>query len=936
MSAIKIFQSIVPDRIPAGSSPWSIAELDLSDNDYERLVEAFAEITALDWEVFQHGLQDKRDHSRLFLVTVFAEHARRHTRGDQIWSCMKKLRMRNCLRDHLFLSNGQPSRSLRDAIESAAYRWNLRHVFDIPDHQAWYVTLFLQFGFPLSAAQKRLPFWLSGQILPVSVSYLIEGGMQSPSFVQAWQFLKAYRRRQVSEDRCLGVLRRSPWIPSDWIPKLLTLARSRLHLIDLGIEDETEESEPLILDNPSLIWPGNGDPSFECEAVAAVTFELEAASYEVSIKDLEPVRLLRQDDASYYPVGDAKLTIPLQQANVQCTLTAIGSGTGSEAVASQSITLWDRAFPVSLYRKCNGQRMLDPEKPQRLDQGCYAIFHKSFIIEPEPLRLVDKGSWRVAELPACELNDLALFQDGERVWWPEEEAAGSAQEDRYPVSILPRHVGQLEWTKPDQPPRAEFTIQLPEGAGLRWVRFGHEVVETDSLGGCRYRTLPFALRPEHAVHPFYATVGFHADGRSHRVIKRLKLNLSACFLEHEGQLSIYEPHRALNTRNARRFLFHVLRPDQAVENSRRNWILEGNRVVRSVSGRALSLTNLAGYGEPLQLLHGLYNTERNPEELCCRVRDNGNVQKVMFNEYGVTLLTTSPLELGSKHELIAWTRDHRFVSFPASWFEPGEYPNTWFCDLTDLKDEHGQIPLVSAIGFFYDGGWLGNWFHKKFRFTVTQVASSEQAICCAEMLRWFKAPVLDPEVGSAMRFLLKRFLGDVMRTWLSSSPSQELNLDERPVDEEWLRVVSKLCRSTSLGDLTLAEASQVVEEAYPEFDPGKLAESLPLALEALEGVGANLIAKIAHLYLAEIRAGSLRGDEHAVKVAILNRFAVGNEELDNLSEKLQIDPKFVHHAIGQMVNNAGGLSERDQRNHEILLNHRLIRRLLAHRYLSCL
>lgn len=932
----EVFDEILKPKIPV-SKLWSIAELRLSQQAYVKLIDAFGTLNGRDWEIAQYHSQESRNHSGLFLVAVLSEHARRHTRGDQIWSCMKSLPMTNGLRQSFFLSNGQPSRQLKDAVESAAYRWNLRHVFDVPGHMSWFLTLFLQFGFPFPAAKLRMPYWLSGHALAVSTSYLLGGGMMSDSFARTWSALRAYRRNQITEVRCKDLLVLSPWILQEWIPELLQLARTRLDLLDNDRVVEGEEMDPLILSDPRLVWSADEEPFFRCEVLAATTFELGEACYEIRSKQFEPVRIVRQEEGVYHVVGGGSVDIPLKVPEVQCSLISLSAGVGEEEIATQSVTLWDRSYPITLLRKDKGRRMPDPERPERLNEGCFAIFHDTFSITPQPVRALSHKHWWIAELPACQEDEPALIQNGERVWWPE-ETAERIQREAFPISIEPRPYQVLQWAAPDTPPSVAFVVGLPGGAEMRWVRLGHEVVDFEAAKPGDYRTTPFYLRPEHAVYPFYATVGFSVGGKCHRVTQRLILDLQACFLERENKISIYEPHRALNVRNARQFLFHILTPKPmlADDDNRPYWIQEGSRPIKSLGTGAVSLTDLSGYGEPLCLHRGLYNSQHDPRVLVKQVRDNGAVKQVRFNNQGFRIETASPIELDAKHELIAWTMDHRFLRLAFNCLEPQEEPGAWFCNLTEFQDSLGRIPFIKAIGFFYDGCRIGNWFDRTYHFAITQIKTDENAARCAEMLRWFKVPILDPEVSSAMQFLLQRFPGDVVPVWLGSGQSPELALAELHENDEWLRVVSALLRSISLAKLKLNEAAQIIEEVFPEFDPGDLMESLPDALGRLEGVSASLISKIAHLYLSELQQGGFAGDFEATKWAIQNRFLVREEELSQFCEKLSIHPDFVKGVFDRMVECPHELTKRDEHNCDLLLNHRLMRRLLTHRYLSCL
>jgi hypothetical protein len=931
------FEKFLQSKIPQ-ARPWSIAEMGLSQEDYQNLIAAFEAMERYHWESAQTVSVESRDSSGLFLIAVLSEHARRHTRGAQIWRCMADLPMTKGLRQLFFPANstGQPGRELKDAVESASYRWNLRHVFDIPGHKDWMVTLFLQFGFPLPAARKSIPFWLSGQAVAVSASYLL-GSLRSPSFDSMWTALRSYRRNQIPEGRCRALLEQSPWVLGEWIPELLHLAKTRLDLPDSNGRTEETELDPLILGDPCLFWPSDEQPIFRCVVLAATTFELEEACYEIRSEHFDPIRIVRQDEGVYHVVGGGSVDIPLAQADVQCSIVALSAGTGEEEIATQSLTLWDRNYPISLFRKSTGRKMKDPEQPERLDEGGFAVFHNSFSITPQPVRAFSHRLWWFAELPACRPNEPSLIQNGERVWWPE-ETTERIRRETFPVDIRPRPSQMLHWTTQNEPPSVRFGIDLPDGAEMRWVRLGHEVVDYKNEGLGQYRTAPFSLQPGHLIHPFYATVGFSAGGQCHRVTQRVFLNIQACILEWEGKVSIYQPDRSLNVRNARHFLFHILTPNSDNQGEDPYWIQEGSRPIRSIGNRAVSLSDLSGYGEALYLHKNLYNSLHDPTVLAAKVRDNGALKSVRFGRdapNGFVIETSSPIDLDQNHELVLWTMDHQFLRIALNRLTARE-PRKWFCDLTEFQNELGRIPFIKAVGFFYNGIRIGNWFDNTYHLVITKLQdqNSDQAARCAEMLRWFKAPILDPDVAGAMIFLLRRYPGEVLPIFLTNDHSPELDLPALPLDDEWLRVVSMLCRSAGFGGLQLPDAAQIIEQVYPDFDPGNLEKSLPAGLARLEGVSANLIAKIAHLYLTEQLNQKSPGNYNTTKSAVLARFLVNQTEFSQLCEKLSIHPNFVQIMFERMVKSQQALDRRSARNCDLLLNHRLMRRLLTYLYLS--
>lgn len=935
MTPIQAFETIIAPRLPRHRHPWSTVELGLTEEHFAQLFEVFREISSYQWEAIQEGARDERNRANLLLVIVLVEHARRNTRGSQIWSCMRSLSMHESLRHKFFIYNGQSSSALRRAVEAGAISWNLRNVFNIPGHMAWFVTLFLQFGFSLQAAKRRLPFWLSGQIQPVAVGYLLGGALQCPLFTLAWQSLKAYRQNQMPRDLCQTRLAHSPWIEPAWIPDLLEAARMRLDLMDHVGKEEPDEIEPLILGDPQLVWPPGDEPVFRCEILAATTFDLEEPCYEIRSEAFSSVRIIAREDGLHQVMGRPHVDIQLGAAAVQCTLMSLSPKAGEEEIGTQSVALWERNLPITLYCRSNGAKMLDPNQPIKLNEGSFAVHHRAFSIQPDPVRRHTLGPWRFVELPPCREAELALNEEGERAWWPDEPLGRAEIGDTPQVSVVPIQNRPVSWNAARHQPEVAWRISLPNGAVFRWARIGHEVLDCTADGPNRFRSAPFTLRPEHAVHPLYATVGLAVNGRTQRVSQRVKIDLLGCFFEHEARLRAFDTSKALNARNAGKFVFHIRTPDQQHgEEVRNDWILEGTRIVKKVPARGFQIKDFAGYGEHLALYRGLYNAYNQIAVLSPRVRDNGCVQTVLFNERGFTLKTTSPIELDDDHELIAWTADHQFIRIPSCNLQAQDEPPTWFCGFDALRSHEGDTPSIGAMVFLYRGRRLGNWFAERFQYAIRRIQDDEQAVRCAEMLRWFKAPILDEDLYSSMSYLLHSFLGEVMSVWLGTEASPELGLDPLAEDDEWLRVVSWLVRKAGIRNFDLNAASVMVEGVDSSFNPNRLSESLPRVLEQIEGVSAKLIAKTVHVYLDAISRGDLPGERAAVLQAARACFAVDQGEFEKLCGDLNVDPFFVRRGFARYVSDVQNLSPQEHHNVELLLNQRLMRRYLASLYLG--
>ena len=105
---------------------------------------------------------------------------------------------------------GQPLQSLRDALQEAASRLDMRRVdFDDPTRPRWYWLLLLQGGIPLRDVEL-LPAWLSN---PAGRS-LVVGKLQetAPAFRAAWTALEQLRHGRSSRDHVKRELARCPFL----------------------------------------------------------------------------------------------------------------------------------------------------------------------------------------------------------------------------------------------------------------------------------------------------------------------------------------------------------------------------------------------------------------------------------------------------------------------------------------------------------------------------------------------------------------------------------------------------------------------------------------------------------------------------------------------------------------------------------------------------
>lgn len=200
---------------------WSLVELELDQEDYSWLCGWARVLTpgiAQDclergqWKRFETaiGACSEATGIGILLLLFSVEFARREASERVLWFVVCHSDFREETRKVLFSQN-HPTRSFKDAIELAARWLKLRHVFGIEGLQNWYDTLYLQLGFTHAGFHNRLPEWLVGHYPTFAMQQLLNGPMQSESFLSLWQILGMYRRDQMTDAQMRRRLQECSW-----------------------------------------------------------------------------------------------------------------------------------------------------------------------------------------------------------------------------------------------------------------------------------------------------------------------------------------------------------------------------------------------------------------------------------------------------------------------------------------------------------------------------------------------------------------------------------------------------------------------------------------------------------------------------------------------------------------------------------------------------
>lgn len=184
----------------------------------------------------------------LTLLWFACEWGREHAEDGEIWTCVAPAFPPQA-RGQLF-AGGQPRAALKSALEQACQRFDLRHAFGREGAQAYYQTVYLQFGLTRRSL-RHLDSWLAGASPPRAVTMLRQ---DSPEFAELWN-----RLRRVQEGRAEPeTLRDHPFLPRGWTP------------------ENNARGSPL-----KLVWTGQGE--VECQVDLAEAFgEVPDGHYELT------------------------------------------------------------------------------------------------------------------------------------------------------------------------------------------------------------------------------------------------------------------------------------------------------------------------------------------------------------------------------------------------------------------------------------------------------------------------------------------------------------------------------------------------------------------------------------------------------------------------------------------------------------------------------
>ena len=844
------------------SRKWSLAELQLDDDDYAWLCDWARNLSGKTvqscleerpWHTLRTGNRECTYSTALgtLLLLFTAETARRKATEGILWPIFQH----DCFltnTTHVLYAGGQPTRAHKDALEGGARWLNLRHVFGIEGLQNWFDTVYLQFGFTHRGFIRSLPEWLVGQGSTQAIQQLLGGSMKSDTFRPLWDALRNFRRKNIKVEQMKARLAGSPWILPEWIDELLIQATTR---IELGEGTETASTEasdnvdPFVTE-PILRWDPPKAPQFLCYVSNIAQFELSEPIYYVMISGQVYTQLQRNADGVYTMYPSEEITLAITLPMLVATLI---SSTG-QVIASNTLTLWDTYDGISVFRASSGKRIDAWQDMMRSEAAYFIVTVADITVEPQPSywhRLDTQGAM-LSLLNAGWPTSINAQLDGQPFWQPNINNLTKREEPRWTQSVdvsLYDSSNQVSFGN-----LVRVAIHHPKDVFISFIRLGSKPVAfTDEIGESNL-TEPIAINPGMLLHGSHLaelsfTLGVRKDSSFVRITRTLGIEVvGTAMLSTQGWTAL-RPDMILTVEQAKTFPIQIFMPHM------KEWaLLEGDSWIGRPQATPHPIGSLAGLGAPMRLRRGPYNAIDPDVPLVREVVNRGIIadmkQRHEHDDTAYNIHLTYPIELDEQHEVIIWDESGNLhISDPDYTLIQLRQTDTWILELP----EAAARPLVIAIA--YNDVRLGTWWENDWTYMLLQ--NTQDVKTKATMLRWFQLPILSDLNRAQVRQFVERSGSAILPIWLSDTPLRD-NLRWAGADDQWLTSVRTLFSRWLPGEMA---ARQLVTQLG---GTGENLEELLLrsAWRLLRGdpllMGKVLLPFVSHAYLPQFGASATR------------------------------------------------------------------------------
>ncbi len=770
-------------RLQSVSAPRSIAEIELTTRDRDRIQNAFSNLMTDPGK----WLADRRPRwvlgdlevspSEVFacmLLILGAETCRDESIEGAVWPCV-----RACLPDKYeanVFPGSQPSTDLKDGLVQITEKLRLRHAIGWEGSLEYFETVKLQFGFTYRGARRRLAEWIVGIGEPVAVQALRgatsdHSGVASSQFRRLWLALKNYRANRLSEGDVRKVLELSPWIRNGWIDELIKQAGARRE--QLGVGEETPGLQQAEAGDRAqfpgdlrLIWNSHRPELYlelDEDEIQSVVSEWNASMLEIAIDASQPCRWRHEQNGWR---GSRRLPITAWSAT---TLT-IGSGDGRH---SADFDLADSGLSedVIVFDENQGD-LLGPRARMQTTRSYILLCDESLELGGvEGTNHVQMNGRRVYRVTSGWQESLRLEINGLVYWQAPVSEEHPLEQPELVVSNESSNVGRLgssERLLLSGVPRHALDVSLLVGTAHREVRLEQfkthwRTIDPVSLdvklltGETRLRV---RLRTEENHRCWRPKTDWNVQG----------LAVMAFDEQRSGPPrweAWEESKKALNCARGR-----ILARVFFARDSSSFEIFEGSRFVNK-GMRPFQLSGLIARGAPLLTKDGI--------ELAPSVEDQGCVLRFFGQFMGRNLcrvVLRDRIKPSENHEIMLWTKSGQVQKIKPKGHR--------------MRDRRWDLPPYAepiAWGIGYDGRCIGSTWRID---ELAALVSRQPSVGTFALLRWFRLPVLSSALRMPVCKAIESNLDSFLKAWLSNEGLDRHGLVHEDVPEELFPVLRDL------------------------------------------------------------------------------------------------------------------------------------------------
>lgn len=700
------------------------------------------------------------------------------------------------------------------------------------------------------------------------------------------------------------------------------------------------EVEVSFLSQPTLTWNPPSAPIFSCQVTDLDSLKLLENSYNIIIGNRLCAQLVRQRDNSYQVLPSVVINLPEIVPMLLAKIVTIDG----QIVHSMSLELWDISEDVTVYNLSSKERLPDPWQQQMKTSSAYVLLLAPDLrVSPEPKywQVIDKQQVKLYLLSNNWLATTKVFLEDELFWQPSLSSTSRPKPvwvKNIRVQIYNSRVIQLKETVSlaiGHTPDIEVTFVRYDGLPLDFKRVSNTYTSIEAV----------ILSMANPSQKPFIRIGLTNGSERISIIKPFNSGFCGVLKLTQNGWERFNTKDELTVEEASSSQFKIFPPEvwNREEVEFKNWaLMEGEVWLGRLWKRPHIIIGLAGFGAPLTVRHGAYNSfGGNAIVIANSVVNKGVISEVLLStenlEKVVRIILAYPVELDNNHHVI-WWGVNGVVSNIRKY-------KIFIEEKTVLKINFEQVlssPIAVALA--YNGVRLSSWWSTKPPWvSLFSVADQKSPLLVAALLRWFHLPILNSEALPFISRFAELNPESTLLAWLKNLGLLPF-LSAVEINESWLSVVRIVFRTyvpKKHEGIRIITALLNLDERNIE-DPANLLEEFVLFLMRVDPLlmGKILVAWVDNFYTSpqeRLAVGKLlqkicyniANIEYASEQA-LQKAQKGL--LQEIAETMQLDSNFVQLGlINRAIESFKGkvLKSFDEANIALAISIKPFRRLLS-------